>query len=167
MKTLKAKSAAMNESEQRRRLEARVQVLDGDSARHQRTVVELEERIRLNFNKHAKDRADLKQARLDLAEFESIKAQHLTLKAHIETGTEIEALKFEYERKLESMAQELRNGQALAERGHIEYKRKREELDSALEYERLLLDAYRALRCEFMEEIGQKPRTRRPRREDE
>ncbi len=115
-----------------------------------------------------REKAEVKDLRRSLEEFESAKAELVQLRMRLGANAEVQGVQRDYERRLQASLRDLAAERRRADANYDSFSAARADLVRALGYESALLLAYRSLRAEFVEETqGRRPRTRRPLREDE
>jgi hypothetical protein len=99
----------------------------------------------------AKQRADLKQARRDLVDFETLKSRLMDLEASIRNRSELADLRAKLEADVERQRRLVRSERA---RSDAAIARVRKESDARIA---CLEAAFEALRMEFFERVGEMP----------
>jgi hypothetical protein len=118
-----------------------------------------------NHAAHAKHRKDLKQAQMDLAEFESMKARIIALEARIRGNTEVQEATLDAEKQIQALLREVANEKRRADGNYRVLTSVEASLASMQVYNRELVQAFVLLQAEFFEEVGRTPTVKRPLKE--
>ena len=121
-----------------------------------------DETIATNHAAHAKQKNDLKQALLDLSEFEAMKARIIMLEACIRDNTEVQDATRDAERRIKGLVREAESEKQRADGNYKVLTAVNASLAKAQVYERQLEGAFQSLTDEFVRAVGTEPVTKLP-----